>query len=674
MAYSTGKLPFDEVNRICREQHIHKQWIPGGKNTGKDYVVCNPTRDDRNPGSFRVSQDGKWVDHATDDRGGDHVSLYAYINRLEQGEACKELAGSLGIPINGKLPPKAYPKLPLPPEAHYKMGKPSYRWTYRDKAGAILHYVDRFETPDGKEIRPLSYDGKEWQWKGYPTPRPLYNLHRIATTPHATIVLCEGEKTADAAAKLFPSCITTTISGGCNAIDKTDYTPLKGHTVHIWPDHDDSGREFAGKLRNKLKEVGARVQILKVPPDDGQSFPKGWDAADAVEEGWTPERVAALEFEPEPFDGFFTMDELRFTKFLEAQPKPIEWIIQDVMPVGKTGLLVAPGGSGKGYLLVQLAISVAAGVPLFGRYPIDKPGGVLAFFAEDDEEELHRRFTNAVNTVCDAPEIDSNQFKLDLEKNLFVASMIGRDDLAIIESTPAGPIRTASFNRFMATAAQIPDLRLLIFDPTRHFMGGDENSSLDSTRYVQALQALSQATGTFVLAVQHTNKFSMRSGDAMGQEAARGSSALTDAVRWQMNIATMDKQTAKKYGIRKDEDRMQHVQVSIPKNNYAPPFGQIWLRRGVGGFLHYTEIKPTDELENEQILESAIQIITERAQAGDEYSKRRFCERFSGKAGELKCGRDRLLAIIEMGIDRGSISERPPREKRRGLLRVLCTE
>jgi RecA-family ATPase len=97
---------------------------------------------------------------------------------------------------------------------------------------------------------------------------------------------------------------------------------------------------------------------------------------------------------------FFSMDELRISSWLETEPKPRQFILQRFMPVGKTGMVVAPGGTGKSQLLLQLAMSVAAGIPLFGRYEVESPGGVLAFFTEDDTEELHRRFSNAVNVMA----------------------------------------------------------------------------------------------------------------------------------------------------------------------------------------------------------------------------------------------------------------------------------
>jgi hypothetical protein len=98
---------------------------------------------------------------------------------------------------------------PPPLEKHPTFGKPVMIWTYRDKDGQPLLYVYRFNKADGsKETRPLSFckngDAYAWRWQGLPKPRPLYNLDQLTANPIATVIICEGEKSADAAGRLFP--------------------------------------------------------------------------------------------------------------------------------------------------------------------------------------------------------------------------------------------------------------------------------------------------------------------------------------------------------------------------------------------------------------------------------------------------------------------------------------
>jgi len=70
--------------------------LPGGRLQGLEYVVKNPTRGDRRPGSFSINiGSGRWCDFATGERGGDLISLVAYIKVLSQYEAALVLAKKL---------------------------------------------------------------------------------------------------------------------------------------------------------------------------------------------------------------------------------------------------------------------------------------------------------------------------------------------------------------------------------------------------------------------------------------------------------------------------------------------------------------------------------------------------------------------------------------------------
>jgi hypothetical protein len=74
------------------------RWLPDGRRVGHEWVCRNPRRADRKPGSFRVNMNtGKWADFATDDTGGDPISLAAYLAGTGQAEAARALADMLGV-------------------------------------------------------------------------------------------------------------------------------------------------------------------------------------------------------------------------------------------------------------------------------------------------------------------------------------------------------------------------------------------------------------------------------------------------------------------------------------------------------------------------------------------------------------------------------------------------
>lgn len=94
------RIDFAATNAICliRFESLLAQWLPNGRLQGREWVALNPTRADRRPGSFRINVDsGLWADFATPDRGGDPISLYAYLTGLSQSKAAIALQQQMGI-------------------------------------------------------------------------------------------------------------------------------------------------------------------------------------------------------------------------------------------------------------------------------------------------------------------------------------------------------------------------------------------------------------------------------------------------------------------------------------------------------------------------------------------------------------------------------------------------
>lgn len=74
------------------------RWLPDGRRDGGEWVARNPRRADHRPGSFKVNlRSGKWGDFATGDRGGDLISLAAFLFDLKQDEAALRVAEMLGV-------------------------------------------------------------------------------------------------------------------------------------------------------------------------------------------------------------------------------------------------------------------------------------------------------------------------------------------------------------------------------------------------------------------------------------------------------------------------------------------------------------------------------------------------------------------------------------------------
>jgi hypothetical protein len=116
---------------------------------------------------------------------------------------------------------------------------------------------------------------------------PLYNLHELQLNPDKSLLIVEGEKTADAAKRLFPEMVVMTWLGGASAVHQSDWTVLKDRSVVIWADNDTAGLRAAGAVKEVCTYAGARhVACVGLEFEKGGLPPK-WDLADTLPDGVT---------------------------------------------------------------------------------------------------------------------------------------------------------------------------------------------------------------------------------------------------------------------------------------------------------------------------------------------------------------------------------------------------
>lgn len=243
------------------------------------------------------------------------------ITPEELAEAQAKMGGAPEEKKNSKAP--IFPVPSDAPACNFmlpELGKPTQLYPYHQMDGKLMGYIARFETIDPKTgarkktILPICYcelpnSKRAWRSTGMPSPRPLYRLPEIVQRKDATILICEGEKTAEAAQLLFPDMVATTPMHGAKSPKKTDWSVVHGRTVMIAPDHDAAGEAFADAVHDLCREAGA-ARILRLAPEtlggfvftqEGKirrerSIPEGYDLADALVDGWTADAVMELPY------------------------------------------------------------------------------------------------------------------------------------------------------------------------------------------------------------------------------------------------------------------------------------------------------------------------------------------------------------------------------------------
>ena len=292
-----------------------------------------------------------------------------------------------------------------------------------------------------------------------------------------------------------------------------------------------------------------------------------------------------------PSDGPETPEGSQSEAVPYALPTPLSWdaidqgfcTIDFVFPgltAGGLGMLAAPGGTGKSYMLLALASSIAMGKPLLEDWPHCEPTKVLVFFAEDPPDIVHNRLRH----LLQSPWVGEPKYQQLLKENLVVRSLVGEDCIVAHQPKFEDKWYRTQFSTAVEEEATACKARLIMFDPLRQFHQMDENDSGEMTDLLKLMHGIAFRSKAAILFAHHTKKNSSFQGAGDAQQAARGSSAITDNIRWQGNMVLMSEEEATKYNIPED-DRKGYVRLVLSKSNYTQARGDLWFRRGAGGIL-----------------------------------------------------------------------------------------
>ncbi len=242
---------------------------------------------------------------------------------------------------------------------------------------------------------------------------------------------------------------------------------------------------------------------------------------------------------------------------------------------GTVGLIVGQGAIGKSMLALQVGLSVATGWPVAGG--LWQPGGsgqVVVVCGEDPAKILQER----LYWLRQHAGIDDHM-AADIDMSLGVHSAVG-EDMRIVSRSSGGGYADGPFLPVLRKLAQAQ--RLIVIDPLRFLTDADENDNGAMTRLVQTLQAVALDTGGAIVVLHHVSK----GGEGEREEwaAARGASALTNSVRWQVNLRPPNKSELTDCGISADA-RGLWVRVATTKVNYGQPPEPAMLYRERGGIL-----------------------------------------------------------------------------------------
>lgn len=601
--------------------------LPAGVVRGQKFMVGNIKGDAGDSLIVELSgtKAGLWHDFATG-AGGDVLDLWAAIKGFDRQSQFPALLQDIQTQLGAGF----QEKIPARPSPAPKLGKPTAKWDYTDAQGTLIASVYRYDPrPGQKEFRP--WDALRGVMRA-PEIRPLYNQAGLKTAD--AVVLVEGEKCAAALIDLG-ICATTAMNGAKAPIDKTNWSPLKGKRVTIWPDHDEAGQIYARNAASAAARAGAlSVEILKIPPDK----PAKWDAADAVAEGldiqailknW--ERMVAKEIPPQRKTlPLYSIAELQ----RDNSPIPDDLIAPRVLTPG--GLLVLGGAPkvGKSDFLISLLAHMAGGAPFLGM-SCARPLRVFYLQAEVQYHYLRERVQRLAM---------SDAATLFLDQNFIVTPQIS----ITLNDAGIALVSEAVKDRFKDTP---PDI--IAIDPLRNVfdgggMGGENDNDAMMFFLAQRLEELRRRINpdAGIILAHHTRKAFKKTAEEDPFQALSGAGALRSYYSSGIILH------------RVDEKRPERLLIFELRNGPEIPAKTI-LRRAQGWVEAdidlATLMRQQEELqaqaENIRKTDTIIRLIFDEAKHSRIYTANQFAESFENKEGlgSARTIRDRISALASKG-------------------------
>jgi len=235
----------------------------------------------------------------------------------------------------------------------------------------------------------LALEGENrFRWRQGDTPI-LYGLWRLDEWAGSdTLYLCEGETDA---LSLWHAGLPALGIPGATAWRERWWREVEAFPrIVAIPDADQAGSQLVEKLQATCPlELTERVYVLQLP-DGIKDANELWQREGANAERF---RNALAECAVQPLMQLCSYAPLNTLHncitspidLAEATPRPVEWLVKDLIPARHATNLYGDSGTGKSLIALYLALCVIEGIP-FLNFPTVKRGKVLYLDLELDAE------------------------------------------------------------------------------------------------------------------------------------------------------------------------------------------------------------------------------------------------------------------------------------------------
>ena len=405
-------------------------------------------------------------------------------------------------------------------------------YSYFDTDGAEAYQACRLYPKSFRLRRP---DGKGGYIHSVKDIEPLpYNLPAIMQHADQPVFIVEGEKCADAL--IEAGLVATTNHGGSGKWLDAHSAHLAGRSVVVLPDNDQAGRTHADKVIASLWGVADRIKRVELP-----GLQEKGDVADFLGEHTLDELMdivrsaPVVTAQPEPGDEVPAVEDGAVEPYqtmrrdaVFAMP-PVEFLVDGLLTDTGFAMMYGAPGTGKSFLAIDIALSVAHGMPWQGQ---EVKAGQVLYIAGEGIGGFSKRWAawEKYHGVKDEPDM----YLLPTAVNFREP-----EDIA----------------RLVATIEGVGQKFALVIVDTvaRAIAGAEENSSTDMGLFVAACDEIKALTGGALLAVHHAGKDANR--------GARGSTALLGAVDTSLMVGKSDDIVVLRTEKMKDAEPMDEINL-----------------------------------------------------------------------------------------------------------------
>lgn len=379
-----------------------------------------------------------------------------------------------------------------------------------------------------RSLQRIYPDGSKFNWTGGEKQGNYFTI----PGDQQRIYICEGYATGATIHKATGGTVIVSFDAG-NLYPVTNHIKAKYPTssITICADNDQWKPGKANTGIEKAKKAGEAFGVKVIWPTFSSTESKPTDFNDLeLLEGI--DAVKGQIGKPAQKTRIVLSDwtcDLQFTR--KAQPR--QWLVEDTFPLGTCSILAAMGDSGKGFMLLDLCLSVAEppknlvmGLPQAFGHDVSAHGVAVYVTAEDDHEEVLRRLEGL--------DPDGSRRKAAGKHLVIVPLPNAGGPIPLVVNGKMGPEATIFFDEIRAQLLSIPNVKLVVFDPMASFIMADINEDPACGAYTTGLMSsLGHDLGASVQFSHHMKKADTSKGitPEKAREMVRGTAAIVDGVR-----------------------------------------------------------------------------------------------------------------------------------------------